>query len=192
MPPAIHLDQLIHTLKDHTLNDTEQNILQQGNVVLTGSEGNYAVWALVNAALPTVWDVLTAYEQFPDFLPSVVAARVLERRDNRVWVERRDRRKIGFLPIKVKIVTENIEFEQERIDYQMVEGTLDSMQGSWRLVPIPAPDNAPTTLLVQTIAATANMGPLQGYFYEVFETGLVETIADLRAEMTRRVEAPLQ
>jgi hypothetical protein len=30
------------------------------------------------------------------------------------------------------------------------------------------------------------MGPLQGYFFEVFEKGLTDTMADLRREMARR------
>jgi hypothetical protein len=50
---------------------------------------------------------------------------------------------------------------------------------------LPVPDQA-TTLLMQTITARANMGPLQSYFHEVFEQGLTETMVDLRSEMERR------
>ena len=165
------------------LNQTHREMLQQGEVVLTGKEGNYATWALVTATMETVWNVLTAYEQFPDFLPSVVASRVLERRGNRVLVERKDRRKVGWMPISVKIVTENIEVGRERIDYRMVSGTLDSMEGSWQLAPVSTQPGAPQTLLVQAITAKASMGPLQSYFYEVFEKGLVEILTDLRTTM---------
>ncbi len=181
MPFAISLDQLTRDL-----NAAQQDRLQQGEVVLVGEDGSYAVWSLVTAPATTVWDVLTAYEDFPQFLPSVVSARVLERREDRTLVERRDRRKIGWMPIQVKIVTENIEVDRDRIDYRMVDGTLDSMQGSWRIVPVDTPRDQPCTLLVQTIAASASLGPLQGYFYEVFENGLQETMADLRREMERR------
>ena len=181
MPLTTRLTQLTGDLSRADLES-----LQQGEVVLTGSGGDYAVWVLAQAPVTTVWEVLTAYEEFPDFLPAVVAARVLERRDNRVWVERKDRRKIGWMPIKVKIVTENIEIAQERIDYRMVEGTLDEMEGSWRLALVEAEGSNPVTLLVQAITAKANMGPLQTYFYEVFEKGLVETMTDLRVEMERR------
>ena len=169
------------------LNQTHRAMLQQGKVVLTGKEGSYATWALVNAAMETVWEVLTAYEQFPDFLPSVVASRVLERRGNRALVERKDRRKIGWMPISVKIVTENIEIDRERIDYRMIDGSLDSMEGSWQLAPVSTQRDSPQTLVVQTIAAQASMGPLQSYFYEVFEKGLVEIITDLRSEMECRM-----
>lgn len=167
------------------LSPAQQAKLQHQQIVLTGSEGSYAVWALVQANQTAVWDVLTDYERFPAFLPSVVSSRILEQQDNRALVERRDRRKIGFMPIKVKIITENIETSQERIDYRMVEGTLESMVGSWQLTPTELQDGQPATLLVQAITAAANMGPLQKYFYEVFEKGLVETLADLRTEMER-------
>ena len=186
MPLATSLNPLIHELSN-----ADQEVLQQDEVIVLGGEGNYAVWVLVSAETRTVWDVLTAYEQFPNFLPSVITSRILERGDGRVLVERKDRRKIGWMPITVKIVTENIEVNQERIDYRMVEGTLDEMEGSWRLTAVDTEVNQPTTLLVQTIAAKANMGPLQNYFYEVFEQGLVETITELRTEMERRAHMAL-
>ncbi|MGD1943449.1 MAG: SRPBCC family protein [Leptolyngbyaceae cyanobacterium] len=170
-----------------SLNPTEQRNLKKGKVILTGTEGAYAVFSHVNAPREIVWQVLTSYEQFPDFLPSVVACRILEKRDNRIVVERKDRRKIGWLPIRVKIVTENIETRLERIDYRMVEGTLDEMSGHWQVAAIANQTaEANQTLLVQTIVAKASMGPLQPYFYEVFEAGLTETMAELRAEMERR------
>lgn len=165
------------------LNSAEQTRLRKGEIVLAGKDGNYAVCTIVKAPVKTVWQVLTAYEQFPDFLPSVVSSRVLERRGNCVLVERRDRRKVGWMPIRVTIVTENIEIPHERIDYRMVDGTLDSMGGSWKLSAIEIPGSQQATLLVQSIKAEAKLGPLQGYFYEVFETGLVETMTDLRSEM---------
>lgn len=169
-----------------SLNPLEQQDLQQGEVVLLGTEGAYAVMSLVKAPLALVWEVLTSYEQFPDLLPSVVSSRILERRDNRVWVERKDRRKVGLLPIKVKIVTENTEHFQDRIDYRMVEGTLDEMHGNWQVAAVENQDGAPSTLLMQTIKAKANLGPLQPYFYEVFEGGLTETMRDLRSAMEKR------
>jgi ribosome-associated toxin RatA of RatAB toxin-antitoxin module len=180
MSPATSLEQLTPSL-----DPLEQQDLQQGEVVLIGSEGSYGVLSLVKAPLAVVWDVLTAYEQFPDWLPSVVSSRILEKHDNRVIVERKDRRKIGWLPIKVKIITENIESFQDRIDYRMLEGTLDEMQGHWRMAPVESADG-PTTFLMQHITAKANMGPLQPYFYEVFEAGLTETMSDLREAMQRQ------
>ena len=181
MSLATSLEQLTPSL-----NPLEQQDLQQGRVILVGADGAYAVISLVKASLNIVWQVLTAYEQFPDFLPSVVTSRVLEKRGNRVLVERNDRRKIGWLPIKVKIVTENTETFHDRIDYRMVKGTLDEMQGSWQVAVVKSPDDHPSTFLMQVITAKANMGPLQPYFYEVFEKGLIETMTDLRSEMERR------
>lgn len=175
------LDQLTPSLSG-----AERQSLHQGEVVLMGQEGTYAVLSLVKAPIEIAWSVLTAYEQFPDFLPSVVACRILESRDNRIVVERKDRRKVGPMPIKVKIVTENIETFQDRIDYRMLKGTLDQMHGNWKIVPLADADVSPPTLLMQTITAKASMGPLQSYFYEVFETGLTETMTELRAEMERR------
>lgn len=172
------------------LSPAQQQALQSGEVVLVGQEGEYTVLSLVAASPDTVWNVLTSYEQFPDFLPSVVASRVLERRENQVLVERRDRRKIGIMPIRVKIVTENTEHPCDRIDFRMVDGTLDEMNGSWELTPVRSADGAATTLLAQQIFAKASMGPLQPYFYEVFEKGLAEMTADLACEMQRRQTAP--
>lgn len=168
------------------LSPAQQQDLQQGQVLLLGDEGEYTVVSLVQASAEIVWNVLTNYEQFPEFLPSVVASRVLERRDNRVLVERKDRRKIGIMPIRVKIVTENIEHAPDRIDYRMVDGTLDEMTGTWELTAVTGDAGADHTLLTQKIIAKASMGPLQPYFYDVFETGLKEMTTDLRQEMQRQ------
>ncbi|MEB3268061.1 MAG: SRPBCC family protein [Leptolyngbya sp.] len=165
---------------------THRQRLQQGDVLLLGQEGSYEVWSLVPTPVEVVWTVLTDYEAFPEFLPSVVSCRVLEREPGRTVVERRDRRKIGFMPIKVRIVTENLETSGDRIDYRLVKGNLDAMTGSWRVTPLQAEEAPHRSLLVQTIQARASMGPLQSYFFEVFEKGLTDTMADLRREMTRR------
>ncbi|WP_204140358.1 SRPBCC family protein [Halomicronema sp. CCY15110] len=167
----------------------QQQALQAGEVVMLGSEGTYTVVSLVPAPSSVVWEVLTDYERFPDFLPSVVASRILEKRDNRVLVERKDSRKVGILPIRVKIVTENIEYPQDRIEYRMVDGTLDEMNGTWELTPVQSADGGEAILLTQKIVAKASMGPLQPYFYEVFESGLQEMTANLRQEMVQQQTA---
>lgn len=172
-----------------SLSRDQQQTLHQGGVVLAGQAGSYTVWGVIEASPATVWQVLTAYDQFPDFLPSVVSAQILEKDDNRTIVRRKDRRKVGWMPIKVSIVTENIEINQERIDYSMVDGTLDAMEGSWKLAVFTTPQGHEGTLLVQTITARASLGPLQGYFYEVFEQGLRETFAELRQEMEHRAQS---
>lgn len=165
---------------------SQQQRLHQGQVVLMGQTGHYEVWNLIPAPVEVVWSVLTDYEQFPKFLPSVVSCRVLEREAGRTVVERRDRRKIGFMPIKVRIITENIEATSDRLDYRLLKGTLDSMEGSWKVTPVDTDAPRPNTLLVQTIRAKASMGTLQSYFFEVFEKGLTDTMADLRREIARR------
>lgn len=167
-----------------SLSEEDQTRLAQGEVVLSGQGGQYQAWARIAAPPEQVWRVLTNYERFPDFLTSVAACKILERDGNRTLVERQDRRKIGWMPIKICLVTENLEHPRDRIDYRLIKGNLDSMEGSWQLTPVEA--STPTTLLVQTIHATASLGPLQGYFFTVFEQGVRETMTALRQEMERQ------
>ncbi|MGF1457799.1 MAG: SRPBCC family protein [Leptolyngbyaceae cyanobacterium] len=171
------------------LSPDQQQELHHGEVILTGAEGDYVVYSLIKAPAAIVWRVLTDYEAFPEHLSSVVDSRILERRENTVLVERKDRRKVGVLPIRVKIVTENTEHPPERIDYRMVDGTLDEMEGSWQLNSIAHADESEQTLLIQSISAKASMGPLQPYFFEVFESGLTGMTAELRSEMERQFAA---
>ena len=96
MATALSLDQFTPDL-----NEVQQQRLAQGDVVLNGQLGDYTAWAIVQAPPNLVWEVLTDYEGFPQFLPSVVSSKVTERSGNRTVVARRDRRKIGFMPIKV-------------------------------------------------------------------------------------------
>jgi ribosome-associated toxin RatA of RatAB toxin-antitoxin module len=181
MPSPVTFDRYIADLSPQ-----HQDRLRQGHIVLLGQSGAYEVWSRVKAPQPTAWSVLRDYEQFPTFLPSVVSCRILEQEEGRTVVERRDRRKIGFMPIKVRIVTENREINDTRIDYRLVKGNLDAMEGSWCVLPMETDTDEPATLVIQTIRAEASMGPLQGYFFDVFETGLKDTMTDLRKEMERR------
>ncbi len=159
----------------------EHERLHQGEIVLRGKDGRYQVWALVAAAPERVWSVLTDYERFPQFLSSVAACRVLERQGGRTVVERHDRRNIGWVPIQVKLVTENWEVGRDRIHYRLLKGNLDSMEGAWHLTA----HGHPGTLLIQTIQASASLGPFQSYFLTVFEQGLLDTMGALRREMER-------
>jgi hypothetical protein len=72
-----------------------------------------------------------------------------------------------------------------------VDGTLDEMNGTWELTPVQSADGSEAVLLMQKIVAKASMGPLQPYFYEVFESGLQEMTAHLRQEMVQQQTAQM-
>lgn len=161
--------------------------LTQGDVVLTGKQGQYAVMGLAQVNLEMAWAVLTDYDNFYRFLPTVAASRVLESDGQRSIVEQIDRRKILLSTVESTVRTENVEIDQQQISFRMLEGNLKYMYGHWRLDPAQgAAPGASGILISQWVKAEADLGPFKKMFYSLFEASLVETLAALRSEMERR------
>lgn len=161
--------------------------LTRGEVVLTGTQGQYAVMGLAKVNPAIAWSVLTDYGNFSQFLPTVAASRVVETDGQRSLVEQIDRRRILLSTVETTVLTENVEIDQQQISFRLLEGNLKYMYGHWRLDPVdwtlPYPE---VVLISQWVKAEADIGPFKKLFYNLFETSLVETMAAIRDEMERR------
>ncbi|MBD0270186.1 MAG: hypothetical protein ICV77_18055, partial [Cyanobacteria bacterium Co-bin8] len=109
--------------------------LNQGDVVLTGQQGQYAVMGLAKVNIELAWAVLTDYSNFYRFVPTVAASRVLETDGPRSIVEQIDRRRILLSTVESTVRTENVEIDQQQISFRMLEGNLKYMYGHWRIDP---------------------------------------------------------
>ena len=124
------------TLDD--LSDQEKAILESGQVTVESDDnGQFTGRVLVNASMPEAWQVLTDYDNFEQFLPHIENSRLLETNGDRNQFEQ-----INVVPIlpfvtsRSTIVIESTEHYPQRVDFNLVRGDLDALQGVWSLEPI--------------------------------------------------------
>lgn len=93
------------------------------------------VAALIDAAPDAIWEVLTACQIAPDYVPSVVSCRLLETLDDgRAELFLQVVKPAFFLPRFEHVF--RLDYEPySRIDVHRVSGPIDYMEGSWWLLP---------------------------------------------------------
>ncbi|MBW4482579.1 MAG: hypothetical protein KME14_08550 [Tildeniella torsiva UHER 1998/13D] len=161
--------------------------LAKRDVLVKGGQGQYGLMAATSVPHALAWEVLTDYENFYRFLPTVVKSRVVEIDGDRTVVEQIDRRRILLSTMESKVLTENLELDGQQISFRLLEGNLEYMYGHWRIdTATLAPGTEPVRLLSQQVRAEADVGPFKSMFYNLFESGLIDTVKALRGEMERR------
>lgn len=186
MPAPAQLDRLTTDLSSG-----QQTQLQQGNPVVIFSGDEFVGHVVANAVPDVVWDVLTDYDSFSDFLPTVVSSQMLSAEGDRHIVEQTDSRDVLFASVDSRVRTENVETPRQRIDFQLLEGDLKSMNGHWQIAPISdGQAGSPNqTLITQIVMAEAGTGPFEGVFHSVFTDSLEANLRAIQSEAERRQTA---
>lgn len=88
--------------------------------------------ALVPYSPAQIFALVDDFERYPQFLPGVVGARLLERKDNEL---------LGSLTIersgiRETFTTRNLLHPPQRMDMRLVEGPFKTLEGAWHFVPI--------------------------------------------------------
>lgn len=170
------------------LSRDQQTALENGDIVITGTEGQYVARMLVDASIETLWAVLTDYNNLTDFMPNLVSSQTIESAGNRYLVEQVSKQRVFVFNIESRLVTENILTENQRIDFKLVEGDLSQFEGYWEIEPIASPvegENA-KFLLTQTIDVKPDRGTPDNLFYDIFKNALEKTLTAIRDEVNRR------
>ncbi|MBP0000895.1 MAG: SRPBCC family protein [Cyanobacteria bacterium SID2] len=163
---------------------TSQLARRDGEVTLTRNEDStYTAQLVIDASPEEVWSVIADYGNFSEFLPNIVSSAVVEIEGNRRVVEQISERRVLFLNVRSRIRTENIETQNQRIDFRLVEGDLDRLEGAWILEPLADSNHL---LLTQTIEVEPSEGTPEGFFYDIFERSIVDTLEAIRDEVLRR------
>ncbi|MGF1499269.1 MAG: SRPBCC family protein [Elainellaceae cyanobacterium] len=169
----------------------KRNGLRRGKAIVTHSGDRYIGQVIVNASPDMVWDVITDYQNFSRFLPSIVSSEVLESQGDRTVVEQVGSRRVVLADVKSRLRTENIETPKQRIDFHLLEGDLKTFEGHWQLYilenPVGNADSSEQTLIVQSTQAKAGIGLLEGSFGRAFMDSVQENLAAIQAEVERRI-----
>lgn len=168
-------------------------VLQPGRGSSGPDTGHYRQGLiLIDAPRDNVWEVITDYERFPDFLPTVVDVRVVEdsppseaSRGRKVLVEQVDERQVLFTKVTSRIQTENVETPPHKVTFRMTQGDLNRFQGSWRTI-LASTESQQPTLLLQMVAAEAGAGPLEVAFDQILKRSIKENLESIAQEVYRR------
>ncbi|MEI6428870.1 MAG: SRPBCC family protein [Pseudanabaena sp. ELA607] len=162
--------------------------LRQGEVVVTGQNGRYVARVLVTASAQQVWNLLTDYGNLPKFIPNLSTSKVISQQGNQKVVEQEDRRQIFLVSVVSKVRLAIKEIAPKKIEFKLISGDLQKMEGSWQIEPvIDNPKKAPTQVLItHTVFVQPRNGTPADSFYEVFKESLSDTMTAVQQEVKRR------
>ncbi|MBD1912899.1 MULTISPECIES: SRPBCC family protein [unclassified Leptolyngbya] len=159
--------------------------LQSGRPVVSGDEGQFVGQVLVNVPAEMAWQVLTDYDNFENFLPGVASSQLLASEGNRRVFEQVNEVRVAFFNRRTRVRLATTENFPRAIDFQLVEGDVESVAGSWQIDPVP---NNPNQVVV-THRVNVDPGPdNRGLFFNIYRNSLRDTLGALKQEMERRAE----
>jgi ribosome-associated toxin RatA of RatAB toxin-antitoxin module len=166
----------------------DRDALRKGRAVVNGEDGKYVGRVLVKASPELVWQVLTDYDNFENFIPNLTSSEVIENDGDRKIVEQVDSRQLFILNIKSRTKLELKETNQERIDFKLIEGDIESLVGSWQIELVSEYPGAPPTQVLITHAVDAVPGSKvpNGVFFEILKGSINQTLSAISDEILSR------
>ncbi|XP_062212946.1 uncharacterized protein LOC133913733 isoform X2 [Phragmites australis] len=87
----------------------------------------------VKAPVREVWNVLTAYENLPEFIPNLAISRIVLRDNNKVRILQEGCKGLLYMVLHARVVMDLREKLEQEISFEQVEGDFNSFKGKWRL-----------------------------------------------------------
>jgi ribosome-associated toxin RatA of RatAB toxin-antitoxin module len=157
----------------------EQAALQSGEAVLTGHDGQYTCRVLVKAPVATVWKVLTDYDNFENYYPNVVSSQIVENKGNRKVFEQVYVIQALIFSKEERVRIAATETYLKQIDFNLVQGDLNSLKGAWRIEPVSS-DRVLITHQVSVVPKDKD----RTLFYGIYE----DTLENLLRAVKQQVE----
>ncbi|MEM1369171.1 MAG: SRPBCC family protein [Cyanobacteria bacterium P01_H01_bin.15] len=170
----------------------EKVALREGQPYLTEiSEGSYVARIVVRAPLEKVWEVITDYNAYQEFLPNVTSSQIVAVDGNQKTLEQISVARVLLFNIEARtlsLIEENS--NMQRLDFRLLEGDLEVSQGSWVLEPYALEWGAPMDRILLTYSIEIDPGKTfsRAIFYKVFEEAIPNTLSAISAEISRRSE----
>lgn len=183
----LHLSLLpksISVAQSSMILSSKEEALAQGKVILKGEKGQYIVRILTRGNIEKAWEVLTDYNNFQEFLPNIADSKIIEENADSTIFEQTNLVDLLLLTKKFTVqiaATKNY----PQIDFEIVEGDLQQLQGSWEVESLP--DNQ--ILVTHRVTVAPKSKGEEAIFYGIYESSLEETLTAIAAEITKRSES---
>nr|CAB3497540.1 unnamed protein product [Digitaria exilis] len=86
----------------------------------------------VKAPVREVWNILTAYENLPEFVPNLAISRIVLRDNNKVRIMQEGCKGLLYMVLHARVVMDLREKLEQEISFEQVEGDFYSFKGKWR------------------------------------------------------------
>lgn len=153
------------------LSTQEQTTLRSGRVSLTGENGRYTCRVLVTAPVAIVWKLLTDYNNFENYFPNVASSQILEAKGNRKVFEQVYLIQALIFSKRSRVRIASTETYPRQIDFNLVEGDVNALKGTWRLEPVSS-DRVLVTHQVTVDPGSDN----RALFFGIYEDTLEKTL----------------
>lgn len=166
----------------------ERAALRDGQVSLQGEKGKYTGRILVNASMDTAWQVLTDYDNFDQFLPEVTESELVEANGDRKVFEQINKVKVFLFDKKSRVRIAVQETYPQTIMFNIVDGDLETLDGTWKLEAVSPYPSAPPDQVLLTHQVEVEPGSIisKSVFFDIYENSLKDTLAAIKAEVEQR------
>lgn len=178
-----------------SLSVQERAALEDGQVMVSaareGNNGQFVARVLIDAPVVQAWEVLTDYDNFEKFLPNIENSELLESEDNRRVFEQMN--VISVIPtvleINSRVVIESTEIYPEAVDFRLLDGDLDALQGVWQLDPVVTDEAGTEQVLIthQVNIDPGNSSP-RGLFFSTYRLVLEDSLVAAKTETEKRAK----
>ena len=164
------------------LSTQEQTQLNEGRVVLQGEKGEYTARVLATGDMEQAWEVLTDYNNFKEFLPNIADSKIIEENGDRVIFEQVSLVDLLLLTKEFTVQIAANKTYLEKIDFEMIEGDLGSLNGRWEVEKLS--DNQ--VLVTHRVTVAPKSQSEEVVFYGIYEDSLEETLQAIAVEIDKR------
>jgi ribosome-associated toxin RatA of RatAB toxin-antitoxin module len=176
----------------------ERAALEDGQVMVSasrdGDRGQFTARVLIDAPVEKAWEVLTDYDNFEKFLPNIESSEELTdgSEDNRHVF--RQTNVISVIPavmeIRSEVEIESIESYPTKVDFSLVKGDLEALQGIWQLDPVSLDSEAESeqVLVTHQVDIDPGSGSPRGLFFSTYRLVLEDSLTAAKAETEKRAQ----
>ena len=153
-------------IDNSNLSPTERASLERGEIVLKGEKGEYLGLVVAEGNMDAAWLVITDYANFSEFLPNISNVKVLSESNNKIIFEQTNLVDLWLFQQEFKVKIDATKYPSDRVEFQIVEGDLQKLIGSWQIQPTKS-----NKILVAHRVEVEPAGDIEKpFFYGVYES----------------------
>ena len=135
---------------------------------------------MATGSADTAWRVLTDYNNFASFLPSVESSQLLESNGTQKKFEQVNAIRIFPITYRERVVISVSETYPSKLSFSMVDGDLEKLQGAWYVT------GAGNQVMITHQVNIMPGGSNRRLFFRIYEDNLRKTMAAVKQEIERR------
>lgn len=164
------------------LSISNDQIASASDASVSGENGKYIGKVLVNGLSNTAWAVLTDYNNFDSFLPNVEESRLLQSHGNQRVFEQVNVFQFATLTRRNRVVVTAIENHPDQISFNVTEGDVKTLRGTWQIKPM----SSNQVLITHQVVIDPGPSIFRGLYLNVYPNQLGDTLTALKQETERR------